>query len=141
MIRMRVEGVSQLAANLQSLSTRLSRQIMREALRKAGEPMRARAESAAPRRPGPPDLADNIVMSNARPSDGSVAIVVGPAFGFFYAYFQEFGTGHHAAQSFLRPAFHGHVEQAINTVKGEIWRELVSRGFSTRGGGGGGGLE
>lgn len=136
-VHVRVEGLAQLAAALRDFSTRLSRSILRQALIEAAEPMRADASSFAPRAPGSPDLADNIVISNARPSDGSVGIAMGPAVAFFYGYFQEFGTSRHGAQAFLRPSFDGGAQRAINIMKAEAWHAVISRGGS-RGGGGGG---
>jgi HK97 gp10 family phage protein len=138
---MRIEGGAKLAATLRSLPDRVNRSVQREALREAGELIRARASAMAPRAPGAPDLADNIGISNARPEDGAVAIAIGPTKGFFYGYFQEFGTSRHGAQSFMRPAFDGEGGRGLKVIMASLWSALVRRGFgSTRGSGGGVGL-
>lgn len=141
MIRIDLKGGAAVASGLQELSTRLSRKVLRTALEDAAEPMRAAASAKAPRAPGAPDLAENIVISNARPADGSVGIAVGPSKPFFYGWFQEFGTSRHGAQPFLRPAFDSEVERTARAVKDAAWRELMRRGIvGSRGSSTGGGL-
>lgn len=135
---MRVEGLDRLAQTLNALPTRVSRSVQREALIAGGEPMRQQASVKAPREPGAPDLADNIVISNARPADGSVAVAIGPTTGFFYGYFQEFGTSRHRAQAFMRPAFDSEGVRTVKIIAAELWTALVKRGFgSARTSGGG----
>jgi HK97 gp10 family phage protein len=139
----RFTGGAELARNLDALSTRLSRQIQRQALKEAGEPIRQMMAQRAPIEPGAPDLAANIVISTARPKGwGStvVAIAIGPAKDFFYGFFQEYGTVHHRAQPFVRPAYDQQVVsgRTLNQIKEFLWRALISRGFAgTRGSGGG----
>lgn len=142
MIRVTFDGGERLAATLKGLSSRMSREVMREALYNGGEVIRARASQNAPREPGSPDLADHIVMSNARPDDGSVGVAIGPEGpDFFYGLFQEEGTTRHGAQPFMRPALDSEGRRAIGFIGQEMWAALVSRGFgSARSGGGGGGL-
>jgi HK97 gp10 family phage protein len=127
----RIEGGEALSANLLTLSSRVSRKLVREALFEGGEVIRQRASELAPREPGPPDLADNIVMNHARQTrerEGGVAI--GPrARAFFYGMFQEFGTSRHAAQPFMRPAFDETWRVALAIISGSLWRELAGRGI------------
>lgn len=141
MITIKLEGADRLARELRTLPDRLSRSVQREALRKGGEEIVARATAMAPRAPGAPDLADNIRVGNARSEDGEVAVAIGPTKNFFYALFQEEGTSRHAAQPFLRPAFDAESPRALRIVKDEIWQAILRRGGgSGRGAGGGGGL-
>jgi HK97 gp10 family phage protein len=141
-IRVKFEGGAELASALGELSNRVSRSVLRAALVEAGEPIRGTAAAIAPREPGAPDLADNIVMSNARPEDGSVGIAIGPSTDFFYGSFQEFGTSRHGAQPFLRPAFDSGWKAALGVVRGALWRALIRRGLAgTRGSSSGGGLD
>jgi HK97 gp10 family phage protein len=141
-IGLKLEGSKELQKALESLPNRVSRSVQREALRSAGEPIRALAAALAPREPGAPDLADNIVMSNARPEDGSVAIAIGPAKKFFYGIFQEHGTSRHGAQPFMRPAFDSEGGRALRAISQELWRALVKRGaVGGRGSSSGGGLD
>jgi len=139
-VTMQVTGVAELSKALGSLSTRMSRKIQRDALVEAAEPIRRQASATAPRAPGEPDLADNIVISNARPADGSVGVVVGPSKPFFYGTFQEWGTSRHGAQPFMRPAFDGNVQTSFKSILVATRRILLSKGLigSARTGGGGG---
>jgi HK97 gp10 family phage protein len=141
-MKVELHGGKELAAALNALSGRLSRKMQREALLAAAEPMRRDAGARAPRRAPAPDLADNIVISNARGEDGAVAVAIGPSKGFRHGFFQEFGTMHHGAQPFMRPAFDGGHGRALSTIMGELWRKLIGRGAlpSTRSSPGGGGL-
>src|SRR5688500_7814828 len=110
---MRIEGGAELAAKLRAMPERVSRRVQREALTIAAEPIREHAASIAPRRPGAPDLAEHIVISNARSQEGGVAIAVGPSTEQrsdqdrrydVQGVFVEYGTNDTPAQAFLRPA-------------------------------------
>ena len=141
MITVRVEGGDKLARALRDLPTRVDRSVQRDALKAGGELIRARAAALAPRAPGAPDIADHITMSGTRPADGSVGLAVGPAKGFYYGRFLEFGTSRQGAQPFLRPALDGEGAQAIQRIIAELWAALIRRGSgSGRSSGGGVGL-
>lgn len=135
-------GGPELARTLLSLSPRLSTQLMNAALREGAEPMRSRAAELAPREPGAPDLADNIVVSPVRQTaKNGTGVAMGPSKGFFYGFFQEFGTARHGAQPFMRPAFDGTQRQVVGIVGASLWAALIRRGITTnRGSGGGVGL-
>lgn len=124
----------ELAAALRSLSPRVSKSIQREALRDAAEPMRSTMGRLAPREPGAPDLADNMAISNATKKDGidgtTVGVRVGPAKGFFYGYFQEYGTVHHGAQPFARPAFDSEVQKVLPALAKRLWTAMAGRGIN-----------
>jgi HK97 gp10 family phage protein len=146
----RIEGGQQLAATLNNLSKRLSNQVLRQALLKAGEPMRASAASMAPRAPGAPDIADHIALSPLTrrkvatvamgPSAGARGDQAARTFG-EQGFFLEYGTARMPAQPFMRPAFDKGARAAVRGVISEAWQILTRRGGSTtRGSGGGGGL-
>lgn len=123
----RVEGGQRLAQALRALPLRVGRSVLREALYEAAEPMRQRASDLAPVAPGAPDLAQNIGISNAKAEtigEQVAAVAVGPTKGFFYGFYQEYGTRHHGAQPFLRPAFDTQAEQSIAKLQQTLWRAL-----------------
>lgn len=128
-IAMRFEGGDELAANLAKLSMPLSKKIVREALLEAAEPIRAMAARIAPHAPGAPDLRDHIAVAPVRSSELG-AVAVGPTREFYYGFFQEFGTKHHGAHAFMRPAFDTQAEKALGVLGKALWRELASRGIS-----------
>lgn len=131
---MRVEGGAELVKVLNDLSPRVGKRMLREALEAAGEPMRLSMQAKAPRAPGKPDLADNMVMSTARVksrNEGQAAgVAIGPSAGFYYGFFQEFGTVHHSAQPFMRPSFDGGAPRALADLTRALWAALAARGVS-----------
>lgn len=130
-VGLQVVGAAELEAALAGLTRRVSKRIVREALEFAAEPMRAEAARRAPRAPGAPDLADNIVIAPARAiGKEDAAVKVGPSRGVYWGLFQELGTSRHGAQPFLRPAFENQQSKAIARVSQELWRTLASRGIS-----------
>lgn len=129
MIRVKFEGGDELAKALGALSERMSRKVVRAALVEAAEPMRQAIETNAPRRPGKPDIADHIIVSNARPEDGAVGVAVGPASPFFYGGFNELGTSHQPARPFVRPGFDANISSAVEIMSDEMWDALRSRGI------------
>lgn len=144
MVSMRFEGGQELAKVLASLPTRVSRSVQREALFAVAEPMRARMARLAPREPGAPDIADNIVVSGGRGGkdkfgdEKAISVAIGPAKGFFYGFYQEYGTARHGAQPFARPAFDGEVPKIPAALAQALWIELAGKGFGFRSGTGSG---
>jgi HK97 gp10 family phage protein len=132
MIGMRIEGGEQLAAILDALPKRASREKQRDALLVGGEPIRSRAASLAPRAPGAPDLAENINIGTVRSTgDGEVAVGIGSGRYFFYDMMQEFGTSRHSAQPFYRPALDSEVPRAVKLIGLELWAALTAGGFTS----------
>lgn len=146
-----VTGGDQLAKAIRDCPTRVNKKVLRQALTEGAEPMRQMMGSLAPRAPGAPDLADNMVISNVTKFDGAkvgdqeAAVAVGPARllrgaytvktrtggtrtigASFYALFQEFGTSRHGAQPFARPAFDQGVAGAIAIIRSRLWDALRS---------------
>lgn len=132
---MTFEGGRELAAALNHLSQRARARLLREVLVDAAEPMRASMASLAPSggESGPPDLKDSIIVavSNRRDSVDSQqeTVAVGPKKGIFWGHFQEFGTEHHAAQPFARPAFDQNVATSLQILRTGCWRELAAKGI------------
>ncbi len=143
MVGLTLTGDQHLSEALLALSDELKPAVLFEALEQAGEPMRARMAQLAPRGDQAPHMADNIGISRLRRVDGvtlhddEVAVAIGPTKGFFYGYFQERGTIHHAAQPFVRPAFDSERDHALNAIARELWaalqRALSGRSFGSRG--------
>lgn len=140
----RLDGGVELARQLERLEKQLSRDIKVDALQQAAEPIRSRAATLAPKdeRANAPHLADNIVIGtltdNRLERQGratETVVEVGPRAGksgndFFYGYMQEYGTAHHSAQPFMRPAFDFEHVEALNILMDELWWSL-RRGLPT----------
>lgn len=140
-------GGPDLEKRLRELPAAVSKNVQRQALMKAGEPIRATAANLAPRdeRSNAPHLADNIVIgkrSLTKAGDNETLVEVGPALqpsDHFYGFFQEFGTATQSAQPFMRPAFDAEVGRSLNIVMAELWTSIRKRlgfggGRSTTGG-------
>lgn len=142
---MQMTGWKELGARLRALPDAYTRTIVIDALKEAAEPMRARMAQLAPREPGAPDLADNIGISVANRlgdvgggrwearHDEEHAVAVGPTKDFFYGLFQEYGTVHHRAQPFMRPAFDSESGKALTILTQELWKPLRDKAASTGG--------
>jgi HK97 gp10 family phage protein len=140
MARFVFTGGQDLDRALRALPDALSHEILIEALIEAAEPIRAEAASLAPRgRTGAPHLADNIVAAETTRVTGSRrgrwrsveahehVVAIGPSYqphDHFYGMFQEFGTVHHPAQPFLRPALDRGAPKALQQLAKIIWRHL-----------------
>jgi len=143
---LKIEGFKELAANLRALPDALQRSVILDALTDAAEPMRARMGQLAPRRPGAPDIADNIGISVANRigdvgggrwearSDTEHAVAVGPTKNFFYGLFLEYGTIKMAARPFMRPAFDTTVQTSLTILSQRLWDAIrAQRILSTTG--------
>lgn len=140
MIAVRLEGGQALAENLRSLSKRVRRNVLIEALTDAAEPMRRRMATLAPREPGAPDMADHIAVqpltaaqlraAGEAADEFKAGVAVGPEKPFYYGFYQEFGTVRHGAQPFARPAFDSEGGGALGKLAASLWTELAARGFS-----------
>ena len=132
-----------IARAFSQLAAPIGHDVAIEELKKAAEPMRADAAASAPRDSGPgPHLADHIVIAETTRLPGGRSgrwrdtnehehvIAVGPSHrpdDVFWGKFQEFGTAHHPAQPFLRPAFSAGAKRALEAAALGIGRNLMKR--------------
>ena len=147
-MKMKVEGFKDLDRALKGLGDpKASKRISRLALRKAAKPVADDAAAKAPRDANDADgivLADSIKVGSKlnkrqkrfqkRHTDrSSVEVYVGVANeASTYGHLQEFGTEHHAAQPFMRPAWDANTGRMVSTIKRELWagikRQLKRKG-------------
>jgi HK97 gp10 family phage protein len=135
----RIEGFEELARNLLALPEGPRGSRLVAALKVGGAPIKAAMEQLAPREPGAPDMAAGIVMASVTKlgapdgrkweirEDSEAAIAIGPSKDFYYGIFQEYGTVHHKAQPFARPAFEGNKEAALALIGPALWVEVKRR--------------
>ena len=69
-------------------------------------------------------LRDDITAVRAKSTDTTARFKIGNTKEIFYAHWQEFGTVHHAAQPFLRPAFDTKKVDAANQIGDDFWSEI-----------------
>jgi len=150
-----LQGSADLMKRLRELPEAVGVSVQRKALIAGAEPMRAHAAALAPRdsQSSGPHLADNIVIGvppkrklkaaglSAAEEDilGAGTIVeVGPALtpsDHFYGYFIEYGTIHHEAKPFMRPAFDAQKQTSMNVILASLWaaiRKALPQSFGGR---------
>lgn len=143
------------------------RAVARRALKKASAPMLDLIRSYAPHKSGRLELnivqssraknaeAGNVAFSQVMRSGGSrgdavaalraarrstsslVQLFIGPTNRAFYAWFQEFGTEHHAPDPFMRPGWDAEWRPTLRRIGEELGREIeksVARQAARRGG-------
>lgn len=128
----KVEGLRELERALAELPKRTSKSVARRTLLKAAQPMAEDARSKAPDDPatGGKDLHTSISAGTKLSRGGrrrhrkqsDVEVFIGPHAR--HAHLQEFGTAHHAAQPFMRPAWDAGKMKALDTIKEELWNEI-----------------
>ena len=140
-----LSGGPDLAKRLQQLPDALSRDVQLAALKAGAEPIRAAAAVKAPRSHGPgPHMADDIVIGVTSAAKlekqgrfTETVVVVGPSHtphDHFYGLFQEYGTAHHAAQPFMRPAFDTEAQASLARILAALWakiRKALPQSFSS----------
>ena len=136
------KGDTDLMKTFRALSSAVSRDVLADALTESAEPIRSAASALAPRGRGRgPHLADNIVVGVTQFGDGGqvsnpdvVTVAIGPSHqphDMFYGMFQEFGTAHHPAQPFMRPAFDQRHKES-RRMFGAAVSAAVARRFARR---------
>lgn len=128
-----VEGLSETAEALQDLTKATQANVLRRVLLAAGEPIAAEARSLAPVATG--KLLASISVTPAQPSKMTrsgraaydkqsqveVLVEAGPV---PESIFQEFGTANNAAHPFMRPAWHGQRDRALQIIAEQLGVEI-----------------
>ena len=134
-VTVKIEGLEELRRALQEAGPKLAKRAMRKALRKGAEVFVEAAKSRAPvlkegtpqRRPG--ELRDSIDASIKLSTKEEKGVAhIGPKSEKgkgsqqpgVYGMFVEFGSVHGPAQPYMRPAFEGSRERALEVVQNEI---------------------
>jgi HK97 gp10 family phage protein len=151
----KIEGLRELQAALKELPKATQTNVLKRALIAAAEPLVEAAKSFAPIREGRlqdhivasarainitgkaefaaamaaglgKGMAVKALRAARRGGPGSkYEIYIGPTRDIFYSHFQEFGTVNHAAHPYMRPAWDGHKEEAIMTIRQHIEAEIA----------------
>lgn len=145
-ITVEVEGLKDLERALDDLQRPAAKALIRRSLMKAAKTFAEHAQDFAPDG-DTGDLGDSIQASTkltkrqqflhrrfAGDSRSSVEVFVGPVYqdqkyGAFYGHLQEFGTAHHAAQPFMRPAWISGRDQILKDLS-RIMREEIKKAIA-----------
>lgn len=128
-LNIRVEGETALIQNLEALPRQLTAAAARRVARVGAQPLAQRMRELAPFAPGKPDLRDTIIVRDL-PAGSTlilrteVGVEIGPSLAGFYGFFQEFGTVHHGAQPFARPAFDQAWPLALALMRVDLWAAI-----------------
>lgn len=119
----RIEGTKRLKQQLEALDARTSRAILAQIVVAAAEPVRAVAAQKAPigqtgRLAG--EMTTELLESKTRRASAGV----GPHQDAWYGRFQEYGTVHHAAQPFLRPAYDEQKRTVSRRMRDDLRAEI-----------------
>jgi len=129
-----IQGMDELLRGLADVDSLVKQKnIIARTLRKAAEPIRARAEELAPDDPTTPGsrIKENMMVTvSDQTAEGAVA-KIGPSRKGFFGQFAEFGTAHQPAEPFLRPAFDEKLEEATGIIREEL-RDQIERAARTR---------
>jgi HK97 gp10 family phage protein len=128
MVRLKINGPLALGKNLATVSGAIAKPQLAAIVTRAAEPMRSRMGELAPRSNEPKrmgHLADNIVTEIVTDA-AEVTVAVGPAWRFWYARYDEFGTVKESAKPFMRPAFDATQDESFALIAANVWPLMVS---------------
>ena len=117
----RLEGARETERALRRLPRQVQGRIEMNALRQGAKPIREAAQDRAPKDTG--ELEEEIIVRGRR-RQGETVVRIGPSKKAFQGMLQEFGTEHHPAQPWLRPAFDEKVAEALDRIG-----EFLGRGI------------
>ena len=138
-IKFKVEGLKEMDAQLKALGDSQSKQVVRRTLKQLGNPIMEEAKDLAPidnTRDDGPHLYEMIKVSSSLEAKhkrrlgsqkGTISMYVGPDRRAFHANLQEYGTEHHAAQPYMRPAWDKHKGMLIGRLKDLLWENIQRR--------------
>lgn len=124
-----IDGLSELEDALAELPKATGKNVLKRALTKAGEPIEEMAERLAPQLSGAlkRSFTTGTKLSRRQKSqhekESDVEVFVGPG-SLAQAITQEFGTAHHGAKPFMRPAWDSNKSKAFDTIKEDIKTEI-----------------
>jgi HK97 gp10 family phage protein len=128
-VTVKVEGLRELEAALAELPKATGRNVLRRALKKAGQPIADAGEAYAPRLSG--KLAASYTVSTkltrrqrrASKKESPVEVYVGPT-PHPKSVQTEFGNAHQAPEPHMRPAWDGNKERALQIIKTDLGDEI-----------------
>lgn len=126
-VTVKITGLEQLSQKMQEFPEKMLKKGVRTALRAGGEVLRQAISDAAPvsedeTHVHPPGFLKDHIGSKVTVSvkNDTGTILVGPVKKAFYAMFPEFGTKHQPAKPFIRPAFEGNAQKALDAFVNKL---------------------
>ena len=129
--KVHIEGLSELKTALRELPDATAKNVLRRIMKKRGEPIAEHARQLVPVDQG--DLRDSISVGtrlsktqrrqHRKDGPDDVEMFIGPG-PHPQAHLQEFGTQHHPAQPFMRPAWDAERMGVLEGLKDDLWTEI-----------------
>lgn len=131
-VTVQVEGLEELNRNLLDLGDKLAKQYIRKAAKEAADLFVQDAKRRAPvlkkpvrgRQPGA--LRDSIIAKVSLTKKNGLVVRIGPDKKVFYARFVEFGTSKMAAKPYMRPAWDGEKNAALDAFTESLKQSIAS---------------
>ena len=128
-VTVKVEGLSDLLSGLEELKKATATNVQKRALKEAAEPIEAAAKQGAPVRTG--FLQEKITISSklsprqksTSPKLSKIEVYVGPP-SMARGIVAEFGSVKQSPHAFMRPAWDGNKQAALNSIKKNLSEEI-----------------
>ena len=117
-----ISGLDELKRKLIAVANKTRGKFVVSALAAGAAEVLEEAQRLAPFDTG--ELAQDIQTRVAKRSSTMAVVLVGNTRRIYYAHMQEFGTAHHAAQPYLRPAFDAKKVKAFETIGAVFWSNV-----------------
>jgi len=126
-----VDGLQDLLKSMDGLPLVLQKKLIAKSLRKAAEPIRARAAELAPDDPETPGsrIEESMSISVTEQTATGAIAKIGPSKAGFPGIMAELGTAHETARPFLRPAFDEKEDEAFE-ILADVLGDGIEEAFS-----------
>lgn len=127
---MKLTGMEGLSKQFSAVVKAVGKKPLLKAVQRAADEIVEEAQRRAPVESG--DLKRDIRAMKAKSTAKTARIKIGNTKTIFYAHMQEFGTVHHAAQPYLRPAFDTKKAKAAQGIGEDFWSDIetvAAKGF------------
>lgn len=137
-IKLSFQGGEAMKRALDTAGSALTKTIVLAALREAADPIRRDMAARMARGADAPHAGDNVIVATVNEIDGEklapleFAVGIGPTKDFWYWFFQEFGTVHHAAQPAMRPAMDAGAQRALRDIGNGLWDAIAKHASRSR---------
>lgn len=118
----RITGATEIEAALSQMSKTARAKALTSATRKGIAMFRKEARARAPR--DRERLRRGIKVRTNRRKRFQVSLTLGLTRDAFHGLLQEFGTEHHPAQPFMRPAFLSQVDKVVRSFGANMWAAI-----------------
>ena len=131
-VTVQVEGLAELNATLKDLGDKVAKQFIKKAGKEAGDLFVAEAKQRAPvmakptRQRQPGTLRDSIIAKVSLTKKNGLFVKVGPKKEVYWGRFVEFGTSKMKPHPFMRPAWDGEKNAALDKFADSLRQQIAA---------------